>query len=194
MAVHSLRRGCARLRACGVVLLRLLEDLDHAPALGRGQRPGLHQKDPVADTTGVLLVVRLQLAGTAHDLAVQRVLDAVLDRHHDGLVHLVADHQALTDLAAVAVFGAVHVGYLVAHSAPSVIPSSRSRWIVYIRAMSALTAFIRPWFSSWPVACWKRRLNSSSLASRSLPASASSFSSRNSCVFVPIAIRPRLPR
>src|SRR4051812_44678998 len=32
--------------------------------------------------------------------------------------------------------------------------------------MSFLTVRSRPWLSSWPVAAWKRRLNSSSLASR----------------------------
>jgi hypothetical protein len=36
-----------------------------------------------------------------------------------------------------------------------------------MRAMSLRTARSRPWLSSWPVAAWKRRLNSSSLASRS---------------------------
>src|SRR5690606_19583445 len=45
--------------------------------------------------------------------------------------------------------------------------SSRSRITVYRRAMSRLTARMRPWLSNWPVADWKRRLNSSSLALRS---------------------------
>src|SRR3954449_10294913 len=78
--------------------LGLFEDLHDPPPLGGGQRTGLHQQNPVADAARVLLVVRLQLAGTAHHLAVQRVLDPVLDRDDDGLVHLVADHQALPDL------------------------------------------------------------------------------------------------
>src|SRR5258708_17713913 len=60
-------------------LLGLLEDLDEPPALRRAQRPGLHQQDAVADAGGVLLVVRLQLRGAADDLAVPRVLHAVLD-------------------------------------------------------------------------------------------------------------------
>src|SRR5690348_7160393 len=84
-----------------LVLLGLLEDLDDPPALGGGQRPGLHQEDAVADTAGVLLVVGLVLGRTADDLAVQGVLDAVLDGDDDGLVHLVADDQALTGLAVV---------------------------------------------------------------------------------------------
>src|SRR3954464_7026021 len=86
---------CPKIR----VLLRLLEDLHHAPALGRAQRTGLHDQDAVSDATVVLLVVGLQLARTAHDLAVEGVLDPVLDGHDDGLVHLVAHDQALTNLA-----------------------------------------------------------------------------------------------
>src|SRR5436309_266269 len=84
-------------------LLGLLEDLDDAPALGGRERTGLHDLDPVAHAALVLLVVRLELAGAPHDLAVERVLDAVLDQDDDGLVHLVADHQALADLAGGAV-------------------------------------------------------------------------------------------
>src|SRR3954471_919152 len=80
-------------------LFGLLKDLHDAPALRGGQRAGLHQPDPVADATGVGLVVRLVLRRTADDLAVQGVLDAVLDGDNDGLVHLVADHQTLTNLA-----------------------------------------------------------------------------------------------
>src|SRR5947199_331140 len=74
-------------RSLAEQLLGPFEDLHDPPPLGGGQRPGLHQQHPVADAA-LLLVVRLQLAGTAHDLAVQRVLDAVLDLDHDGLLHL----------------------------------------------------------------------------------------------------------
>src|ERR1044072_1479962 len=81
------------------LLLCLLEDLHDAPALGRGQRTGLHQPDPVTDSAGVVLVVRLVPRRTADDLAVQRVLDAGLDRDDHRLVHLVADHEALADFA-----------------------------------------------------------------------------------------------
>src|SRR5437868_3905755 len=86
-------------------LLGLFEDLHDPPPLGGGQRAGLHHQHPVAGAARVLLVVRLQLPGTAQDLAVQRVLDPVLDLDDHGLVHLVADHQALTDLAAVPLDG-----------------------------------------------------------------------------------------
>src|SRR4051794_39557000 len=121
---------------CGV-LLGLLEDADHAPALGRRQRAGLHEQDPVADAALVLLVVRLQLAGPAQHLAVQRVLHSVLDGHDHGLVHLVADDQALAGLAGVPLCGACLS--LLAHASPSSLlsepgvarmPSSRSRTTV----------------------------------------------------------------
>src|SRR5512139_624679 len=118
-------------------LLGLLEDLDDAPALGGRQRTGLHDQDPVADAALVLLVVRLELAGAPHDLAVQRVLHSVLDGDDDGLLHLVADHQALTNLAG-RTLGRLraHVLDFLAHAAPSSlpgvwrIPSSRSRTTV----------------------------------------------------------------
>src|SRR5690242_5882282 len=82
-----------------VVLLGLLEDLDDAPALGRGQRAGLLDPHAVTDAALVLLVVGLQLARAAQDLAVERVLHPVLDGDDDGLLHLVADHETLADLA-----------------------------------------------------------------------------------------------
>src|SRR3954451_13240280 len=94
-------------------LLGLLEDLDDAPTLGGRQRAGLHEEHAVADAALVVLVVRLVLAGPTKDLAVHGVLDAVLDRHDDGLVHLVGDDQALTDLAGVPLSG------LLAHASPS---------------------------------------------------------------------------
>src|SRR5262249_53874914 len=78
------------------------KDLHDTPPLRGGQRTGLHQLDPVADATGVGLIVRLVLRRTADDLAVESVLDTVLDGDHHGLVHLVADHQTLTDLAVAA--------------------------------------------------------------------------------------------
>src|SRR4051794_15500875 len=122
-------------------LLGLLEDLQHAPALRGRQRPGLHDQHPVAHAALVLLVVDLELRGAPQDLAVQRVLDPVLDRDHDGLVHLVADDQALADLAPSAtlcrlLLAALHSSSLT-HAAPSFsapgavrMPSSRSRTTV----------------------------------------------------------------
>src|ERR1700728_1902030 len=49
-----------------------------------------------------------------------------------------------------------------------------------MRAISLRTSRSRPWLSSWPVAAWKRRLNSSILASASLPSSSSSVMPRRS--------------
>src|SRR3954452_7299419 len=83
----------------GRLLLRLLEDLDEPPPLGGRRRPGLHDLDAVTDAGDVLLVVGLQLARAPDDLAVEAVLHAVLDLDDDGLLHLVAHHEALTDLA-----------------------------------------------------------------------------------------------
>src|SRR3954463_8652510 len=110
-------------------LLGLLEDLYDAPALRRGQRPGLHEEDTVADTRGVLLVVRLELVRTADDLAVQRVLDTVLDGDDDGLVHLVADDETLTGLAEAAGSCSLLSHVALTHQALSTVsmPSSRSR-------------------------------------------------------------------
>src|SRR5215212_2015262 len=116
-------------------LLGLLEDLDQPPPLGGRQGPGLHDLHAVADAGDPLLVVRLQLARAPDDLAVETVLHAVLDLDHDGLVHLVADHEALADLA-VAATGQAGPGRLLglAHATPSFgatdRPSSRSRMIV----------------------------------------------------------------
>src|SRR5271170_7863673 len=88
-------------------LLGLLQDLGHAPPLGGRERPGLHQQYTVANAALVLRVVCHVLLGTAQDLAVLGVLDAVLNGDDDGLVHLVAHHVALADLAVPAVLGSV---------------------------------------------------------------------------------------
>src|SRR3954470_9510353 len=120
-------------------LLGLLDDLDQPPPLGGRRGPGLHDLHAVADAGDPLLVVRLQLARTADDLAVQAVLHAVLDLDDDGLLHLVADDEALADLAVPATGQAGPTGGLtcllgLAHATPSFgatdRPSSRSRMIV----------------------------------------------------------------
>src|ERR1700733_4635775 len=59
-----------------------------------------------------------------------------------------------------------------------------------MRAISLRTARSRPWLSSWPVALWKRRLNSSSLASASLLLSSSGEDERSSEAVKPVAISP----
>ena len=55
-----------------------------------------------------MLVVNLDLLVLAHDLAVEGVLDAVLDLDDNGLVHLVADDVAATDLTLVTSGGFCH--------------------------------------------------------------------------------------
>src|SRR4029079_4720593 len=122
---------------CPVLLLRLLDDLHHAPALGRAERAGLHQEHTLTDAALVRLVVGLEAGRAAQHLAVERVLDAVLDGDDHGLVHLVADDQALTDLARRTLPCGCGAHSLVAHAAPSFfdsgadrMPSSRSRTTV----------------------------------------------------------------
>src|SRR5690349_9777318 len=110
-----------------LVSLGLFEDLHDPPPLGGRQRTRLHQQHPVADAARVLLVVRLQLAGTPHDLAVERVLDPVLDLDDHGLVHLVADDKALADLALPAHLRLVRFCHDATSTGAAERPSSRSR-------------------------------------------------------------------
>ena len=84
----------------GTSLLRFFDDLDDAPPLVLGQGAGLHDLDAVANATLVVLIMGLQLIGSLDDLLVQRMGHAVGDGDHDGLIHLVRNHQAdsgLTD-------------------------------------------------------------------------------------------------
>src|SRR5882757_3197409 len=136
------RRTCSPPLAPGS-LLGPLEDLDEAPPLGRRQRSGLHQRHPVADAGGAVLVVRLHLGGGANDLAVERVLGALLELDHDGLLHLVAHHVADARLATAArllgprrvrraLLGGLLLSAAVCHyesspTGPDARPNSRSR-------------------------------------------------------------------
>src|SRR5690606_35053508 len=61
---------------------------------------------------------------------------------------------------------------------------SRSRIMVFVRAKLRLTSRIRMGFSSWPVAIWKRRRNSSSFRSTSFLSNSSFVKSRNSLTFL----------
>src|SRR5215203_1503441 len=71
-----------------------------APALSRGERPGLDDPDRVTHPRLVGLVVHDELLGTAHPLLVHGVPDERLDR--DGLVGLVRDDEPDPLLAPVA--------------------------------------------------------------------------------------------
>jgi hypothetical protein len=68
--------------------------------------------------------VGLELVGAAERLLVEGVLHAVLDGDDDGLVHLVADDEALAGLAEGV---ALSHGLALGHAAPPVrtMPSSR---------------------------------------------------------------------
>src|SRR4029077_20569274 len=102
------------------------------PALARRQRPGLHEPDAVADAAGVLAVMRLVLLRAADDLAVLGVLHPVLDHDHDGLVHLVADHVTLADLAVAPAGPGRRLALLVTHCLLS--PRQWSRCQAHARA------------------------------------------------------------
>src|SRR5690606_2565933 len=214
-AGHTQRRKSPRPRVGGFskrLLLGLLQDLDQPPALGGRQRTSLHERHPVADAGDAVLVVRLDLLGRPDDLAVERVALAVLQLDHDGLLHLVAHHVAdgrlaaaprllggrsvLRPLLARTLLRRVLLGvtlslchYESSPPGPDARPSSRSRRMVYTRAISFRTMRSRRLLDSWPVAIWKRRLNSSSLDSRSRSFNSSSVSSRSSPGVTPTAIR-----
>src|SRR5690606_36853629 len=65
------------------------------PALVLGDRRRFLDQDGVANLVGVVLIVRLVLLRHAHDLLHHRMREAALHLHHDGLVVLVADDDAL---------------------------------------------------------------------------------------------------
>src|SRR5205085_7216521 len=101
MAVSSRPVG----RALPLASARLLHDRSYPPALVLAERTGLGDHDPVADRAAILLVVRLILGAALHVLLVHRVLHQPRDDDHDGLVHLVADDDALTGLGSTALHG-----------------------------------------------------------------------------------------
>src|SRR5690625_1278891 len=109
---------------------RSLDYLDQAPTLGPREWPRLHDADEIALTGLVLLVMGMETTGPPDPLTIEGVSDLALDSHYDCLVHLVADHSAEADLAA--------VPSLISHdpSYRSASSSSRSRRIVFIRASS----------------------------------------------------------
>src|SRR5918994_7521440 len=79
--------------------LRLLQDLDQAPALGARERPGLDHADEVALVGLVALVVGVQGARVPDDLLVAGVSPDDVDLDGDRLVGLARDHPPLADLA-----------------------------------------------------------------------------------------------
>src|ERR1041385_3684847 len=76
-----------------MLLLRLLNDLDDAPALVRRDGARLDDAHLVADGRAAL-VVRHELRRAADVAAVLRVLDQTVNPDHAGLLHLVRRHHA----------------------------------------------------------------------------------------------------
>src|SRR4029077_7047555 len=70
-------------------LFRLLDDLDHPPALPFRQGPRFHDAHRVAQL-GAVLVMRGDRLGAVDLLAVEPVREPALHRDRDGLLHLVA--------------------------------------------------------------------------------------------------------
>src|SRR5712691_1379701 len=155
-------------------LFRLLHNGHDPPALVARERPGLHDPDLVADLALVLLVVCFEPGRLLNVLLVLGVLLEGLDADDHGLIHLVADDGAGPRFAHGAIDRFLFVGH--AFSSPprrrralgagasgaTASSGLRSvRWIVVrIWARSSRTCRIWRWFCSWPVAIWKRRLNS----------------------------------
>src|SRR5215813_6445483 len=81
-------------------LLRLLQDLHEAPALGPRDRASFDHPHQVALSRLVAGVVGVKGARAAHDLLVLRMPAGDLDLHRDRLVRLAGDDAALAGLAA----------------------------------------------------------------------------------------------
>src|SRR5207342_3420286 len=79
--------------------LGLLQDLDQAPALGAGNRPGLDHPDQIPLSRLVACIVGVQGARAAHDLLVLGMAPSDFDGDSDRLVRLAGDHSALPGLA-----------------------------------------------------------------------------------------------
>src|SRR5688572_14302199 len=88
-------------------LLRPFNDLQDTPGFLLGKRPRLHDADAITDFAGVGLIVRFEPFRDTLHAAIQGMALAPLDRHHDRLLHLVADDQALAYLARRASLGFV---------------------------------------------------------------------------------------
>src|SRR5439155_5483919 len=73
----------------------LLLALNHFPTLELGKRTALFDPDDIAHCELVLLVVGVEFLRAPHRLLEHRMGVAALDTHDDGLVLLVAHHDAL---------------------------------------------------------------------------------------------------
>ena len=126
----------------GTSLLRLLDDLNHAPSLILGQRTGLHDLYSVPDAAGVVLVMGLEFVGSLDDLLIQGMCHTVGNGHHHGLIHLIRNHQADSGLTG-------RSSVFRHDSVPPYWPASCcSRIMVLTLAMSRFTSLMRTGFSS----------------------------------------------
>src|SRR5271165_2690359 len=140
--------------------LCLLDQALDPPGLGLGKLAAGLDLDQVAFLVFVVLVVRVVLPRAGHDLAVERVLDPVLDQNRHGLVHLVADDApdlGLDEAALAGSRGRCHrrLEWFV-HACPAFWLSS-----VFTRAMSRRTRTTLALFVSCCVAFCMRRPNCS---------------------------------
>src|SRR3990170_2684526 len=126
--------------------------LDHLPALALGEGSTLADAHDVAGPGRVVRIVRHVLFRARHELLVDRVQHLSFDEHDDGLVRLVADHDAREDSLRHRCYASVRPA------------RAFSSITVLRRAMSRRTTRIRALFASWPPARWKRRLNASFLS------------------------------
>src|SRR6478735_2210129 len=121
----------------------------------------------------------------AHHLLVLGMRLEDVDAHDHRPVHLVGHDDAAALLAPAPLFGC---GLVLAHGACTFWAAARSWASVSSRAISRLARCSAAGFSSAPVACWNRRLNSSWRASPRRRSSSSSVSSRISLALKEITL------
>src|SRR2546425_329117 len=146
------------------------QDFLQAPALQLGKRPSLFQAHDVAHVSFVLLVVSVELFHFGDHAAVEGMRFLAHNFHHDGLEHAVRDNFANHFLAPSLFHDLALLCICVGHDYFfSVVPpaSSRSRAMVFTRAMSLRRPRIFFRLSVCPMLSWNFSLKSWSLSSRS---------------------------
>ena len=76
------------------LLFRLFDHFYQAPALGLAQRPAFHDPYHVADGALVLLIMGMEAGSLFYELTIDGVLYLSFDGDSDGLIHLIALHDA----------------------------------------------------------------------------------------------------
>src|SRR5262249_34172469 len=134
-------------------------DRPDPPALLLGQRPGLLDDHAVTDPALVVLVVRLEVLRHPDHALVARMAIHAVDLYHPRLLHGVTDPAAFPGLA-------FPHGLYPFFRSPVLAGSARSCSIVCARARSRRAWPSRDGFLATPIESWKRRLNTSSVNSR----------------------------